>query len=152
MGALIAYTVNSLQGPMYMALPNCVRRQAAQPKASQKQAPTQQRPQSRQRYKSRPRGVSSRKRRSLNGIEARQYQILLIKKAVGRKMPSLANSLNHSKLKKRITMMCNSKTSKLRRLRALAVVPALGVALSVVGDTLCITVILPSEPSLSTSN
>ena len=28
--------------------------------------------------------------------------------------------------------MCNSKTSKLRRLRALAVVPALGVALSVV--------------------
>ncbi len=34
-----------------------------------------------------------------SGIEARQYQILLIKKAVGRKMPSLANSLNHSKLK-----------------------------------------------------
>lgn len=29
-------------------------------------------------------------------------------------------------------MMCNSKTSKLRRLRALAVVPALGAALSVV--------------------
>ena len=67
-----------------------------------------------------------------SGIEARQYQILLIKKAVGRKMPSLANSLNHSKLKNRITMMCNSKTSKLRRLRALAVVPALGAALSVV--------------------
>lgn len=66
------------------------------------------------------------------GADARQYQILLIKKAAGQRFPSLANSLNHSKLKKRITMMCNSKTSKLRRLRALAVVPALGAALSVV--------------------
>ncbi len=66
------------------------------------------------------------------GADARQYQMLLIKKAAGQRFPSLANSLNHSKLKKRITMMCNSKTSKLRRLRALAVVPALGAALSVV--------------------
>jgi len=54
-----------------------------------------------------------------SGIEARQYQILLIKKAVGRKMPSLANSLNHSKLKKRITMMCTNSTRGSRRLRAL---------------------------------
>ncbi|MDE6198180.1 MAG: M56 family metallopeptidase, partial [Muribaculaceae bacterium] len=40
-----------------------------------------------------------------SGVNARQYQLLLIKKAVGIRFPSLANSLNHSKLKKRITMM-----------------------------------------------
>ena len=37
--------------------------------------------------------------------DTRAYQMLLIKKAVGARFPSLANSLNHSKLKKRITMM-----------------------------------------------
>lgn len=65
------------------------------------------------------------------GVNARDYQMLLIKKAVGARFPSLANSLNHSKLKKRITMMYNSKTSHLRRLRGLALVPACAVALFV---------------------
>ena len=40
-----------------------------------------------------------------NDINPKEYQMLLIKKAVGAKFPSLANSLNHSKLKKSITMM-----------------------------------------------
>ena len=66
-----------------------------------------------------------------SGIPARDYQMLLIKKAVGARFPSLANSLNHSKLKKRITMMYNSRTSTTRRLRALVLVPALGGALLV---------------------
>lgn len=35
-----------------------------------------------------------------SGADARSYQMLLIKKAVGARFPSLANSLNHSKLKK----------------------------------------------------
>ncbi len=39
------------------------------------------------------------------GVNARQYQLLLIKKAVGTRLYSMANSFNHSKLKKRITMM-----------------------------------------------
>lgn len=39
------------------------------------------------------------------GHDPQEYQMLLIKKAVGARFPSLANSLNHSKLKKRITMM-----------------------------------------------
>lgn len=64
-----------------------------------------------------------------SGVDACKYQLLLIKKAVGRRFPSLANSLNHSKLKKRITMMCNPKTGKTRRMRALAVVPAFAAAL-----------------------
>ena len=36
-----------------------------------------------------------------SGFDMRKYQMLLIKKAVGTRFPSLANSLNHSKLKKR---------------------------------------------------
>lgn len=66
-----------------------------------------------------------------SGADARQYQLLLIKKAVGVRFQSLANSPNHSKLKKRITMMYNSRTSTTRRLRALVLVPALGGALLV---------------------
>lgn len=66
------------------------------------------------------------------GINARQYQFLLIKKAVGVRFPSLANSLNHSNLKKRITMMYNQKTSAVRRSRALALVPAVALALALV--------------------
>lgn len=65
------------------------------------------------------------------GINARDYQMLLIKKAAGTRFPSLANSLNHSKLKKRITMMCTQKSSAKRRLRAIALLPALGAAVLV---------------------
>jgi len=65
-----------------------------------------------------------------SGIEPRHYQMLLIKKAVGIRFQSLANSLNHSNLKKRITMMYNQKSSAGRRMRALAIVPALGAVLS----------------------
>lgn len=64
-----------------------------------------------------------------SGVNIRDYQMLLIKKAVGARFPSLANSLNHSKLKKRITMMYKSKSSGEQRLKALALMPALGLAL-----------------------
>lgn len=63
-----------------------------------------------------------------SGANARQYQILLTEKAVGRSFPTLVNSLNHSKLKNRIIMMCNPKSSPVRRLRAVAIVPALLLA------------------------
>ena len=63
-----------------------------------------------------------------SGLNIKQYQMLLIKKAVGARFPSLANSLNHSKLKKRITMMYNQKTSRRRALRPLLLLPALGAA------------------------
>jgi len=67
-----------------------------------------------------------------DGHDARDYQMLLIKKAVGQSFPVLANSLNHSKLKKRITMMQKSQSGKGRRVRALAMVPALALVLTVV--------------------
>ncbi len=60
-----------------------------------------------------------------SGADMKQYQLLLIKKAVGFRFQSLANSLNHSKLKKRVTMMYKKKTSSKRRLAAMLLVPAL---------------------------
>ena len=64
------------------------------------------------------------------GIEARSYQMLLIKKAVGSSRYTLANSFNHSTLKKRITMMLKEKSSPWARARYLCLVPL--AALSVV--------------------
>ena len=39
------------------------------------------------------------------GIDATRYQLLLVTKAVGNRLQTLANSLSHGSLKKRITMM-----------------------------------------------
>ena len=69
-----------------------------------------------------------------SGVDAKKYQLLLIKKAVGARFPSLANSLNHSKLKKRITMMLSNRSRKSSRLRALAMVPVVATALLVVNQ------------------
>lgn len=65
--------------------------------------------------------------------DPKEYQLLLIKKAVGARLPSLANSLNHSKLKKRITMMYKSKSSAGARFKALALAPAAVAALLLAG-------------------
>lgn len=67
------------------------------------------------------------------GHGTQEYQMLLIKKAVGARFPSLANSLNHSKLKKRITMMYKAKSGAGRKWKALALVPALALALGLTG-------------------
>lgn len=66
-----------------------------------------------------------------SGADIRHYQYLLIEKAVGKRFPSPANSLNHSKLKKRVTMMYKSKPSKMRRMAAIAVIPAAIVAIAI---------------------
>ena len=66
-----------------------------------------------------------------SGHNPQEYQMLLIKKAVGARFPSLANSLNHSKLKKRITMMYKEKSGAGRKFRALALVPVLALAIGV---------------------
>lgn len=84
------------------------------------------------------------------GADARQYQMLLIKKAVGKSFPAIANSLNHSKLKKRITMMLKSKPCKSRKLRALAFVPAAAAALLVTNIPAvaeCLTAVRQSDLS-----
>ena len=58
-----------------------------------------------------------------SGTNVKEYQYLLIKKAVGKSGYSVANSLNHSILKKRITMMSKSKSPLLRGLRLMYVLP-----------------------------
>lgn len=63
-----------------------------------------------------------------SGINAHDYQLLLISKATGMKFPTVANSLNHCKLKKRMTMMMTSQASMSRRLRTLAAIPAVALA------------------------
>jgi hypothetical protein len=58
-----------------------------------------------------------------SGVDAIKYQLLLIKKAAGSSSYALANSLNHSKIKKRITMMLKKESSKVARMKTLIFVP-----------------------------
>ena len=64
------------------------------------------------------------------GIDAKDYQLLLIKKAVGTRLYSMANSFNHSKLKKRITMMLKEKSSPWARMKYLYVLPVAAITLT----------------------
>ena len=61
------------------------------------------------------------------GIDAKKYQLLLIKKAVGTDRYSIANSFNHSSLKKRITMMLKQKSSSWAYLKGLFVLPLVAI-------------------------
>lgn len=63
------------------------------------------------------------------GINAKEYQLLIIKKAVGARLYSLANSLNHSSLKKRLTMMMKEKSHPWARLKYLYVLPLAAISM-----------------------
>ena len=64
------------------------------------------------------------------GVNAKEYQLLLIKKAVSTRLYSMANSFNHSKLKKRITMMLKEKSNPWARLKYLYVLPLAAIAVT----------------------
>lgn len=64
------------------------------------------------------------------GIDAVQYQLLLVRKAVGDHRFLLASSFNHSKLKNRIAMMKKIKTTKWAGLAYVACLPLLLAAMS----------------------
>lgn len=57
------------------------------------------------------------------GIDATRYQLLLVKKAVGTRLYSMANGFDHSKLKNRIGMMLKKRSNGWVRLRMLLAVP-----------------------------
>ena len=57
------------------------------------------------------------------GIDAKSYQLLLIKKAVGTSRYTMANSFNHSSLKKRITMMLKEKSNPQARAKYIYILP-----------------------------
>ncbi len=82
------------------------------------------------------------------GIDATQYQILIIQKSVGSQRFALANSFNHCQIKKRITMMNKSKTSKAWRWKVATFLPLLALLLMAFSKTGEIG--LPSQNPLST--
>ena len=60
------------------------------------------------------------------GIDATQYQLLLVKKAVGEKRVLLANGFNHAQLKNRITMMQITSKAAWKKFSLLLLLPLLG--------------------------
>ena len=64
-----------------------------------------------------------------SGVNIRQYQTLLIRKAVANTNYTFANSFNHSLLKKRITMMVKAKSNPWMRTKALFLIPMAAIAL-----------------------
>ena len=64
-----------------------------------------------------------------SGVKREEYQMFLIKKTVGARFATLSNCLNHSSLKKRITMMLSSKPTGKASVRAFVMVPAMALAL-----------------------
>ena len=63
------------------------------------------------------------------GINAKNYQLLLIKKAVGSSSYAFANSFNHSSLKKRITMMMKEKSNPWARVKYLYMLPVAAICM-----------------------
>lgn len=69
------------------------------------------------------------------GINMRQYQYLLIQKAVSHCGYSVANGISHSTLKNRINMMLHKNSSRASLLKLLALVPIVGIALAMQAET-----------------
>ena len=70
-----------------------------------------------------------------SGAKIKEYQYLLIRKAVSKSGYSVANSFNHSTLKARITMMLNKKSSRMSAWKALYVIPLVGISLAATAET-----------------
>ena len=69
------------------------------------------------------------------GINARQYQYLLVTKAAGIGGYSIANGISHSTLKNRIHMMLHKKSQKSHLLKLLVLLPIVAVALALNAQT-----------------
>ena len=76
-----------------------------------------------------------------SGANLKEYQYLLIRKAVGKSGYSVANSFNHSILKNRITMMSKTRSPLARGLRVLWLLPLVCLGLGLQART----VYVPSD-------
>ena len=83
------------------------------------------------------------------GANLREYQYLLIRKAVSKSGYSVANSFNHSILKNRITMMSKTKSPLARGLRALWLLPVVCLAIGLQARTVYVPVDKDSEKNFS---
>jgi beta-lactamase regulating signal transducer with metallopeptidase domain len=68
-----------------------------------------------------------------SGVDSTKYQLLIIQKCVGHQSFALANSFNHCQIKKRITMMNKSKTSKAWFWKVATFLPLLALLLMAFG-------------------
>ena len=84
------------------------------------------------------------------GVDVKQYQLLLIRKSVGDQLFSMANNFNYQSLKKRIRMMTMNKSSRWNTLRALAVVPVIALALLAFANTESVAAVV--TPSVQQDN
>ena len=73
------------------------------------------------------------------GVNIRNYQFLLIRKAVGKSVYSVANNFNHSLLKNRIAMMCKPVSPRVRGFRALYLLPLVCMGLCLQAQTVYMT-------------
>ena len=85
------------------------------------------------------------------GVDAKQYQLLLIRKSVGDQLFSMANNFNYQSLKKRIRMMTMNKSSRWKTLRALAVVPVIALALLAFANTKSVAAVVVNQQSKVTT-
>ncbi len=64
------------------------------------------------------------------GIDAKSYQQLLVKKVVGDRLQPFTNNLNHGSLKKRIFMMYQKPSNRWLMLKALCAIPVAALTIS----------------------
>ena len=81
------------------------------------------------------------------GVDAKQYQLLLIRKSVGDQLFSMANNFNYQSLKKRIRMMTMNKSSQWKTLRALAAVPVIALALLAFANPKSVAAVVTNQPT-----
>ncbi len=84
------------------------------------------------------------------GVDAKQYQLLLIRKSVGDQLFSMANNFNYQSLKKRISMMTKNKSSQWNTLRALVVVPVIALALLAFANTKSVAAVVANQQAIMT--
>ena len=65
-----------------------------------------------------------------SGVDVKEYQYLLIRKAVRISGYSVANSFNHSSLKKRITMMQTNRSPHRNILKACYIIPLIAISMA----------------------
>lgn len=75
------------------------------------------------------------------GTDARAYQLLLVRRAVGTQAFVAANNFNHSKLQNRIAMMLKKRSSRWAAARTLLILPLSALALGAFARTLQVPVV-----------
>ncbi len=90
------------------------------------------------------------------GINARQYQLLLVTKSLSTMRYWVANGISHSTLKKRITMMLKKQSNAMRGMKVLFVLPIIAISLALNAKTE--TIYLPmgssevADPTVENAN